>query len=110
MDAWKKRYEQRREALGYVPETLCELCGNACGGCRWSRKGEQLPVEGWEAVRRDVIMRGPWGKRVEESYIVLDCPEFEPEVHWWLYIINWDKELARWMAGLLEEERYGEKG
>lgn len=98
MDAWREIYEQRLEALGYVPETLCELCGNACGGCRWSRAGVQKPVDGWEAVRRDIPVQDGETVRLEESYVVLACPEYLPEVRWWFYILNWDKELARQLA------------
>ena len=89
-------------------DTLCWFCDKACGGCRWSRKDEQKPVEGWDAVRRDVPMTdNGGGVHWAESYVVLDCPAYRPEPQWWFYALNWDKELARHMAGLSEEERYG---
>lgn len=103
MDAWKQIYEKRLAAMGYVPRTLCELCGNACGGCRWSKAGVQQPVTGWEALRRDIKMEG----EMVESYVVLDCPEYKPELRWWLYVINWDKDLARYLATVEEEVGYG---
>lgn len=105
MADWKEIYEQRKQVLGYVPETLCELCDRACGHCLWSAAG--MPVPGWEAVRRDIMMTDNQDGHMVESYVVLGCPAYKPEKHWWLYVLNWDKELARYMAGLDEEERYG---
>lgn len=94
MTDWKKIYRQREAALGYVPTTLCELCANACGGCRWSRKDVQEPVPGWEAARRDL----PWDGRMLESYVVLDCPEFVGETRHWFWLINWDRTMAEGLA------------
>lgn len=105
MATWREIYDQHMMLLGYVPETLCELCGRACGRCLWSAVG--LPVPGWEAVRRDIRMTEEEGWHMAESYVVLDCPAYRPEPQWWFYALNWDKELARHMAGLSEEERYG---
>ena len=66
------------EKRNYKPLTLCELCTKACGDCSWSEKNVQRPVEGWAAIRRDL-------DRIE-SYVVLDCPEFElEERHAWAY-------------------------
>ena len=104
-DEWKQIYEQRLELLGYIPETLCEICGRACGRCLWSAAG--LPVPGWEAVRRDIFMTDEQGGHMTESYVVLECPAYAPEPQWWFYTLNWDKELARHMAQLSEEARYG---
>lgn len=56
--------------------TLCEVCGNACGGCSWSEYGVQRPVPGWDAVRNDIRTPGDRAKPRVESYAVLDCPEF----------------------------------
>lgn len=77
------------------PRTLCEICGRACGRCSWSEKDRQEPVKGWEAVRRDVEMRTESEVWMEESYVVLDCPEYEPEMKYWWYILAFDKEYAR---------------
>ena len=104
----KAIYEARLAALGYVPLTLCELCGNACGRCRWSRKDVQKPVEGWEAVRRDVYMTEEEGGHMTESYVVLSCPEFDLEVQHWFWYLNFDRHLARALAE--SEEDYGENG
>ena len=108
MADWIELYRSREAVLGYVPMTLCELCGKACGGCRWSRKDEQKPVEGWDAVRRDVPMTdNGGGVHWVESYVVLECPEFEMEMHHWWYYLNFDRELARRMAELSWEEMNG---
>lgn len=108
MADWLEVYQSRAEILGYVPETLCELCGRACGRCRWSRKDVQLPVKGWVAVRRDVPMTDSQGKvHWEESYVVLECPEYELELRHWWYYLNFDRELARHLAEMSWEERYG---
>ncbi len=68
----------------YTPRTLCEVCAKACGGCSWSRKGVQQPVEGWDAIRHDLQYEdnsycGARKDFYNESYIVLRCPEFELE-------------------------------
>lgn len=54
-----------------MKETICWKCANACGGCSWSQKRAK-PVDGWEAIRRDLY-------RGIESYIVLSCPKFVPD-------------------------------
>ncbi len=75
--------------------TLCEVCAKACGGCRWSEKGVQQPVPGWDAVRRDY--RDYSGNSVE-SYVVLDCPEFALEAHRAEEYRRFDRGRARWLA------------
>ena len=76
----------------YVPRTLCELCANAYGGCSWSEKNVQRPVEGWDAIRNDVLVAA---RKYSESYIVLDCPLFELEEHnRWAYE-KFDREAVR---------------
>lgn len=62
----------------YTPSTLCEVCENACGGCSWSEKNVQKPVEGWEAVRNDIFYHGTKSEFIE-SYIVLSCPKYKPD-------------------------------
>lgn len=54
-----------------MKETICWKCANACGGCDWSKKRAK-PVDGWEAIRRDLY-------NGVESYIVLSCPKFVPD-------------------------------
>lgn len=67
----------------YNVSTLCEICQNACGGCSWSEGGVQKPVEGWDAIRNDLyVNHGTVSKPIvffEESYIVLDCPQYVPD-------------------------------
>lgn len=75
-----------RDALDNVPSvdpvavlrktsTQCWTCDNACGGCDWADNFK--PIEGWVAVRNDISV-GLGG--YVESYIVLDCPNYEREV------------------------------
>lgn len=45
-------------------------------GCPWSRAGK--PVEGWQALRRDLRVRTGSEERTE-SYLVLRCPLFQPD-------------------------------
>lgn len=75
----KKSIEAEEEIPQYKASTLCELCENACGGCSWSEHGKQTPVEGWEAIRIDVICAGRADRKLEESYTVLACPEYVPD-------------------------------
>lgn len=61
--------------------TLCWHCANACGGCSWSGRDERgklmyQPVEGWTAIPMDINNDRT---HVEQSYMVIDCPEFVPE-------------------------------
>lgn len=60
--------------------TLCWCCARCYGGCSWSRKTilgyNPKPVEGWEAIRRDVMVQDTHGMHPRESYAVLDCPNF----------------------------------
>lgn len=74
----------------YKPLTLCEVCANAYGGCSWSEKDMQQPVEGWDAIRHDVGLsetrRGELRRMLTESYVVLACPQFKlEEQHRWAY-------------------------
>ena len=45
--------------------TLCWICDNAYGWCRWS--GELMPVKGWSATKSTTH---------EGSYMVRRCPDF----------------------------------
>lgn len=79
----------------YKPATLCELCENACGKCSWSKAGDMKPVEGWDAIRKDLFGN-------IESYIVLDCPQFVlEEKNAWAYE-KFNREAIR--------EKYGKGG
>lgn len=55
--------------------TLCWRCGNATGGCSWSRDFE--PVPGWNALERPVMTKN--GECRAKSFLVLWCPEFRAE-------------------------------
>lgn len=61
----------------YTVSTLCEICRNALGKCSWSEYGRWEPIDGWEAIRNDIVI--PRANRKEESYIVLACPEYVPD-------------------------------
>ena len=60
----------------YYKQTLCWTCQNACGGCSWSKRF--IPVEGWDAKRRDV-MKGQDHRTPNESYFVISCPQYVPD-------------------------------
>lgn len=78
--------------LPYKAWTLCELCDNAYGFCRWSAKGIQKPVEGWTAIRRDIENISLTG--YTESYVVLECPEFVLQECYRNYWEEWDPKKA----------------
>lgn len=85
----------------YTPNTLCEVCEKACGGCPWSKHGVQRPVYGWDAIRKDI--RVSKDAPPLESYIVLDCPLFElEERHRWAYE-KFDPEAIREQCGEEDE-------
>lgn len=80
--------------------TLCDVCAKAAGGlggCGWSRKGEQQPVPGWDAVRRDVPV-GPYYSESTESYIILRCPAFSVDKHRQAEYRQFDPERTRRLA------------
>ena len=52
-----------------MQDQLCWRCGNACGGCSWSREFE--PVPGWIAI--------PTFKDRSDTYCIIKCPDFKPE-------------------------------
>lgn len=59
--------------------TLCWRCQKAVGRCAWteldsSKKVRFEPVPGWVAVKSPGIPG-----RKSESYLVLSCPEFDPD-------------------------------
>lgn len=57
-------------------ETLCWKCKNTNRDkCSWFDPKNPKPVEGWEAVRRDLFA----DVRRIESYRVISCPNFDPE-------------------------------
>lgn len=58
------------------PPTLCWDCANACTrGCSWA--DTFTPVGGWIAARHDLHVMSGGVDRPYESYIVLQCPDFE---------------------------------
>lgn len=58
-----------------MSETLCWSCKNTNGNvCPWFSK-LALPVIGWTAVRRDIMVE----KRRVRSYYVVDCPRYQRE-------------------------------
>ena len=60
------------------PDTLCWSCHNACGRCAWSAFG--IPVDGWTATETTVRCdRGPLRHKTIQSYIVIECPRYEPD-------------------------------
>lgn len=112
MADWKEALAAMTAKLkipAFTPGTLCDLCGNACGHCSWSRKGEQKPVPSWDAVRRDVPMRYLDEVTWLESYVVLDCPEFLLEERSAVYMERFDRERLREKATRGWEDDDGEE-
>jgi len=59
----------------YTP-TLCWNCKNTNRfKCSWFDPKNPKPVDGWEAVRRDLLV---YNRRIE-SYCVVRCPNYVPE-------------------------------
>lgn len=59
----------------------CWTCKKACGGCSWSKCGENgrpqfAPVDGWKAIK---TIKKHKGYEDMESYKILFCPEYEKE-------------------------------
>lgn len=54
--------------------TICWNCGNACGGCSWSKGLKE--VEGWEATPTRVYQKKG---EYQDSYIVHKCPKFKKD-------------------------------
>ena len=61
---------------GGFNQTLCWECAKATGRCSWS--DEFIPVEGWNAkpTKKRVYGGGEF-----ESYLVIECPEFERDAY-----------------------------
>lgn len=55
--------------------TLCWSCGNACGGCSWSRSS--VPVAGWTAMPTRISSMRIVSMR--DSYLVQACPQYRAE-------------------------------
>ena len=53
---------------------LCETCGRACGGCKWS--DELLPVDGWSAEPSKIYINK---RKPIDSFYVKSCPEYRPD-------------------------------
>lgn len=56
--------------------SLCWFCGKSTNrGCSWSKSF--TPVEGWTAIRRDILNISKKNTSSMESYRVLTCPEYK---------------------------------
>lgn len=84
-DAIARKLRRIRQEKRENPEnvsiggTLCWRCAKAVGRCAWTeldsaKKVRFDPVPGWVAVKSPGIPG-----RKSESYLVLSCPEFEPD-------------------------------
>lgn len=93
----------------YTPSTLCEICENACGGCSWSKKNVQNPVEGWTALRNDLPCHGDYASnKMVESYVVIRCPEYIPDKFAEKYPLN--EEYAKKRAMIRISIKSGMRG
>ena len=59
---------QRQKSI----QTICWDCANAVGLCPWSH--DFKPVKGWTVIPTRIKSAGN-----AESYIVIDCPCFDPD-------------------------------
>lgn len=82
-------------------DTLCWYCINAYGGCAWSQKDAD-PVDGWDAFRIDLnapfLHRGVARNRKLESYIIVDCPQFDLDGRFSGDYALWSKRKAITLA------------
>lgn len=77
-----ERQKKKKKNPDLHTQTICWLCRKAAGHCCWSaadhtKDGRPIrfePVPGWTAIRTPG-MKG----RKSESYLVISCPEFEPD-------------------------------
>ena len=69
-DSFKRR--GLREDKQQVKESICWDCKKAVGRCTWSANG--VPVKGWEV---EETYRKSYGRDLEVSYTVINCPKFE---------------------------------
>ena len=66
---------------------ICIDCKKACGGCSWSEvdpatgKVRFEPVPGWTAEEVPLMLSQSGGgyKKIETTYKITACPEFEPD-------------------------------
>jgi hypothetical protein len=56
-------------------KTKCIDCGNACGGCSWSR--DFTPVDGWFAAPQ--LVKNHDRQKNLPTFLVMACPEFIPD-------------------------------
>lgn len=64
---------------------ICFSCKKACGGCSWSewdsvtKSPRYEPVKGWKAIKVPYLSSGRQGKKVDSTYYITACPEFDPD-------------------------------
>lgn len=78
-------------------DSLCWYCANAYGGCSWSGRSKE-PVDGWDAFQIDQTVtdcnRCKPKKRKIESYIVVECPQFDLDDRFAEEFSAWSKRKA----------------
>lgn len=78
-------------------DSLCWYCANSYGGCSWSGRSKE-PVDGWDAFQIDQTVtdynRGIPKIRKIESYIVIECPQFDLDDRFAEEFSAWSKRKA----------------
>lgn len=76
----KHKPPKQKKNKGLQSDTLCWYCDRAYGSCSWSQKINPSPVKGWNAIKGYISYKRTNGEcDLEETYTVLECPEFEVE-------------------------------
>ena len=84
-----------------IKHTLCWDCANACGGCSWSDHFDHTPVPGWTAEPAKIRMQ----KSYEDSYIVIECPEFKRDATGGgLYRLHDTQKVSPWKEAALNRK------
>lgn len=74
----KHKPPKQKKNKGLQSDTLCWYCDRAYGSCSWSQKINPSPVKGWNAIKGYIVYKRPNKKYdYDETYTVLECPEFE---------------------------------
>ena len=74
-----------RQARNRGGTNICFDCKKACGGCSWSewdvaeKRTRFQPIEGWKAIKVPYFPGAGRGAKVDSTYYITECPEFEPD-------------------------------
>lgn len=82
-----KGRKPKKPRLVHNRANICIDCKKACGGCSWSEVNPDTgkirfePVPGWtaEEVPLMLLQSGNGYKKIETTYKITACPEFDPD-------------------------------